>query len=129
MKALTIRQPWADAITHQTKRTENRTWKTAYRGPVLIHAAAAHDPHAVIYGPRPDARSAVLALANIADCHWSEDGQCCGPWGQERVYHWTLTEVRALPNPIACKGRLGLWTAPDDIVTDVVAQLREESAS
>lgn len=125
MKALTVRQPWADAITHQTKRTENRTWKTAYRGPVLIHAAAAHDPHAVIYGPRPDVRSAILALANIADCHWSEDGQCCGPWGDERVYHWTLTEVRALPTPIACKGRLGLWTAPADIITDVVFQLQE----
>ena len=124
MKALTIRQPWADAIAHQSKRVENRTWKNAYRGPFLIHAGAAHDPQAVIYGPRPDVRSAVLAIANIADCHWSDDGQCCGPWGEERVYHWTLTEVRALPHPIARKGRLGLWTAPDDIVTDVIFQLQ-----
>ena len=44
MKALTIRQPWADAIVHGTKRTENRTWKTTHRGPVLIHAGVAYDP-------------------------------------------------------------------------------------
>jgi hypothetical protein len=125
MKALTIRQPWADAIAHQTKRTENRTWKTAYRGLVLIHAGAAHDPRAAIYGPRPDVRSAVLAIARIADCHYSEDGKCCGPWGEENVYHWTLGNLSTLPEPVPCKGRLGLWTPPADVITAVLKQERE----
>jgi ASCH domain len=125
MTALTVRQPWADAIAHQTKRVENRTWKTAYRGPVLIHAGAALDPHAVIYGPRPDVRSAVLAVAHITDCHYSDDGQCCGPWGQERVYHWELADVHALREPVPVKGRLGLWTPPDDVLRSVQAQLEE----
>lgn len=125
MKALTIRQPWADAIAHQMKRVENRTWKTNYRGLVLIHAAAAHDPAAVVYGPRPDTRSAVLAIARITDCHYSDDGQCCGPWGQENVYHWTLDNLSTLPEPVPCKGRLGLWTPPTDVVTAVLEQERE----
>ncbi|MGW1557596.1 ASCH domain-containing protein [Streptomyces sp. NPDC002144] len=116
MKALSIRQPWADAIAHQTKRVENRTWPTAYRGPVLIHASATHDPYAVIYGPRPDVRSAILAVARITDCHYSDDGRCCGPWGDERVHHWTLTDVTTLPEPVPCKGRLGLWTPPPDVL-------------
>ena len=30
MKALTIKQPWAWAITHGTKRVENRTWKPPF---------------------------------------------------------------------------------------------------
>lgn len=128
MKALTIRQPWADAIVHQTKRVENRTWKTNYRGLVLIHAGAAHDPQAAIYGPRPDVRSAVLAIAEIDDCHYSEDGQCCGPWGEENVYHWHLCEVRPLPKPVCCKGRLGLWTPAADIVTAVETQLQETAS-
>lgn len=125
MKALTIRQPWADAIAHQTKRTENRTWKTSYRGLVLIHAGAAHDPHAAVYGPRPDVRSAVLAIARIADCHYSDDGKCCGPWGEENVYHWTLANVSTLPEPVPCKGRLGLWTPAADVLTAVLEQERE----
>ena len=39
MKILSIRQPWAALIVHGFKETENRTWSTSYRGPVLIHAA------------------------------------------------------------------------------------------
>lgn len=38
MKALSIRQPWAWAIIAGHKRIENRSWQTAYRGPLLIHA-------------------------------------------------------------------------------------------
>lgn len=32
MKALTVCQPWAWAIVHHTKRIENRSWETMYRG-------------------------------------------------------------------------------------------------
>lgn len=39
MKALSIRQPWAWLILHGGKDIENRTWKTNFRGRVLIHAA------------------------------------------------------------------------------------------
>lgn len=42
MKALSLRQPWADAVLFGGKRIENRiAWKTSnFRGPFLIHAAA-----------------------------------------------------------------------------------------
>ena len=40
MKALSIRQPWAWLIAHGHKDVENRTWKTEFRGPFLIHAGA-----------------------------------------------------------------------------------------
>ena len=38
MKALSIKQPWADLIGSGAKTIETRTWSTAYRGPLLIHA-------------------------------------------------------------------------------------------
>jgi len=38
MKALSIRQPWAWAIVAGHKKFENRSWKTSYRGPLIIHA-------------------------------------------------------------------------------------------
>ena len=36
MKALSLRPHWAYAIFHLGKDIENRTWSTAYRGPLLI---------------------------------------------------------------------------------------------
>lgn len=38
MKALTIIQPWATLIASGHKMNETRSWKTNYRGEVLIHA-------------------------------------------------------------------------------------------
>lgn len=43
MKALSIRQPWAWLIVNGFKDIENRTWRTNYRGPVLIHAGQVID--------------------------------------------------------------------------------------
>jgi len=40
-RALSIRQPWADAIIWHGKDIENRDWWTDFRGTVCIHAAKA----------------------------------------------------------------------------------------
>lgn len=130
MKALTIRRPWADAIAHGTKRTENRTWSTDQRGPLLIHAGAAYDPMGrFIITDRdalaswPDTRRAIIATAELTDVH-TADG-CCAPWGEPSVYHWTLTNVRPLPEPIPCKGHLRLWTPDADVLRAVHDQLTQ----
>ena len=39
MKALTIWQPWASLLVSGQKKYETRSWATAYRGPIAIHAA------------------------------------------------------------------------------------------
>lgn len=39
MKAISLWQPWASLIMLGTKSIETRSWSTAYRGPLLIHAA------------------------------------------------------------------------------------------
>ena len=39
MKAISIHQPWASLIAFGEKRFETRSWKTDYRGPLLIHAS------------------------------------------------------------------------------------------
>ena len=38
MKVLTIREPWASLIVNGYKKYEFRSWKTNYRGKLLIHA-------------------------------------------------------------------------------------------
>ena len=45
LSCLTVRQPWAWLLTHGVKPVENRTWKTSYRGPLLIHAGKVLDEH------------------------------------------------------------------------------------
>lgn len=40
MKTITIKHPWAQLICMGIKDVENRTWKTNYRGRLLIHASA-----------------------------------------------------------------------------------------
>lgn len=126
MRALTIRQPWAGAIAHQTKRVENRSWKLPAKmhgARILIHAAAKPDKDAIVYGPHLDVYSAVVAVATVTGCHWSEDGTCCGPWGFFKAYHWTLDDVVALDEPIPASGALSFWTPSDDVLTAVQQQI------
>ncbi len=44
MKAITIQQPWTSLLAHRVKKYETRSWATAYRGPIAIHASAAKVP-------------------------------------------------------------------------------------
>lgn len=43
MKAITIIQPWASLIALGEKKIETRSWRTKYRGPILIHAGKSVD--------------------------------------------------------------------------------------
>ncbi len=125
MKALTIRQPWAGAIVHQDKRVENRTWKLPARhhgARILIHAGAQLDKNAKIHGPHFGDYAAIIGVATITGCHWSDDGSCCDPWGFEKTYHWTLNDIAALPKPVTARGALGFWTPPADVLDAILAQ-------
>jgi hypothetical protein len=125
MRALTIRQPWAGAIAHQSKRVENRSWKLPVKhegARILIHAAAQPDRDAQVHGPHLDVYGAVVAVATITGCHWSDEWQCCGYWAFEKTYHWTLTDVAALPEPVPAKGALGFWTPDEATVNAVLRQ-------
>ncbi|MFG2532783.1 hypothetical protein [Streptomyces sp. NPDC048516] len=127
MKALTIRQPWSGAIAHQSKRVENRTWKLPdkYRGArILIHAGAEPDKSATVHGPNLDVYGAFIAVARITGYHYDTGNDpCCSEWAFQGTYHWTLDDVRALPEPIPAKGRLGFWTPTDDALNAARAQL------
>jgi hypothetical protein len=131
-RALTIRQPWAAAITFADKRVENRVWPSSYRGPVLIHAGTTldrrHGPMAaaVVRGLQLD-MGAVLAVARITDCH-EDDGECT-PWSATGHFHHVLDEVTALPLPIPWTGAQGLWVPPPPLLDKVREQLSPETAA
>lgn len=136
VKALSIKQPWLDAILYSGKTTENRTWApySQYIGArLLLHSSADPDRTARSShdAPReltdnmlrwPFALGAVLGAATLVGCHL-DDGSCCAPWGQRSgdkpVFHWQLADVVALPEPVPAKGSLQFWT-PTPAVLDAV---------
>lgn len=141
MRALTVRQPYADAIAHGAKTVENRSkpLPPKYAGvPVLLHAAK--DPHATritaaglaeFTGARitdwTDTRSAILAQVRFRGSHKAADdgAWCCRPWGQvttrvqPEVWHWEIDQVIRLAKPVPTTGALGFWTVPDDVLAQV----------
>jgi hypothetical protein len=44
-KTLSVKQPYATLICAGVKTVENRTWKTDYRGRLLIHASGDHNAY------------------------------------------------------------------------------------
>ncbi len=45
VKTLSVKQPWAALLCAGVKDVENRSWKIAHRGTLLIHASAQEDRH------------------------------------------------------------------------------------
>src|SRR5262249_29654947 len=52
---------------------------------------------------------AVVALAQLADCHHA-DGACCRrQWGQPDAWHLLLRNLTPLAYPVPARGHLGVW--------------------
>ena len=149
MRGLTVRPPWSHLIARCGKSIENRSWPTRYRGLVAVHAgtrwdaAAERDPVALkawldwsVTLPRPNITGplrrsaidvdlgAVVAVAELAGCHYPAGFLCC-EWARPDSWHWQLTGVRPLRDPVPCRGALGLWRLPEDVEAAVRAQLED----
>ncbi len=80
MKCLSIRQPWAWLSLAGYKDVENRTWRTHYRGHLLIHAGLKYDFTAfdpedrAYYGVHPEQLKmrgqfgAIIGRVTLVDC-------------------------------------------------------------
>jgi hypothetical protein len=112
MKAFSIKQPWSWLVIHGFKDVENRSWKTDYRGPVLIDASKSHDGEPDDWGwpeiPKPDrfdyggivGQAEIVACVSASDSPWFS-----GPFG------FVIRNATPLPFR-ACRGMLGFFV-PD----------------
>jgi hypothetical protein len=110
MKTLTIKQPWVDRLVNGSKRYEYRSWRTNYRGVLLIHAGKSLDPSGLATPEELAApRGAIVAVGRIIDC-LREDAY-------QTNWSWDIRGIVRFEIPVACQGKLGLWecTAPDVI--------------
>lgn len=122
MKALTIRQPWADLIVNGYKKYEFRSWKTNYRGKILIHAGLSVEKDQVTKFKDyklSSVKGAIIGEAVITDCILVDkqlskklnkiDPLVYGQSGHVEKYAWKLEKVKKYEQPIFIKGKLGLW--------------------
>ena len=122
MKVIVIRQPWAWLIVHGFKDIENRTWRTHYRGHLLIQASAGLPGKRQFEESRLFARKrgvvlpetfetgGIVGMVQLDDCVASSRSKWFhGPIG------WVLSKPKRLPfTPL--KGRLGLFDPPRKVV-------------
>lgn len=66
-------------------------------------------------------KSAIVAVATLTG--WDLCNGSCSPWAVPGEHHWQLANVRALAEPVPCKGQLGLWDLPADVEAAVRGQL------
>jgi hypothetical protein len=126
--ALSLKQPWAWAILFAGKDVENRTWRSRFRGRVILHASRTIDAAGVKYlreagFPPPEElpMGAYVGEVVISDCR---PVACCasrwafGPWC------YTLQEASAYETPIVGPGRLGFYPVPPEVVRLINAARR-----
>lgn len=122
MKVLTIKQPFASLIINKYKEYEFRSWKTNYRGKILIHSSKNYDSKYINkynnynldykYGY-------ILGEAILSDCILIDkefnntllrkNKLVYGNAIHYGKYAWKLENIIKYDIPIPAKGKLGLW--------------------
>ena len=104
MKALSVRQPFANLIADGSKTIEVRSRRTEYRGPLLIVSAKR---------PAVTPAGCALAVVNLVDCRPMTEADEPAAMSKRKpdTWAWVLTDVRRIePQPV--RGQLGLFEAP-----------------
>ena len=124
MKAITIKQPFATLIAEGLKEYEFRTWKTKYRGDILIHAGKSVDKAAMkrfAYLDLEYPLGCFVAKAAITDCVAVDDEMrevlrkkdpaIYGGTTENKSWHgygFKIEKVQKM-DPVMANGKLGLW--------------------
>lgn len=124
MKVITIKQPFATLIAEGLKEYEFRTWKTKYRGEILIHAGKGIDKKAMKKYEHLNLEypsGCIIAKVELADCIYIDDSIRKLLQKKNQVvysniiehtewkgYGFQLEKVEKI-KPIPVNGKLSLW--------------------
>lgn len=122
MKALSIRQPYISLILTGEKSIELRTWKTQYRGDLLLVASKTgdpawfHDEEEDIYYKMPV--GCQYCIVELLDCRPAVPEDAEAAWCDEEditegLWSWVL-EFKSVVKCKPCKGKLNLFEVPDE---------------
>ena len=122
MKVLTIREPWASLIINGYKEYEFRSWKTNYRGKILIHAGLKLETGIIERFKEYNLEYScgeIIGEAELVDCIKVTDefdnelkkknSLVYGNSGHVQNYGWKLENIKKYDKKIKVNGKLGLW--------------------
>lgn len=122
MKVLTIKEPWASLIVNNYKKYEFRSWKTNYRGKILIHTSSTIEKSALSRFEHLNLnyqKGAIIGEAEITACILVDEkfndfllktnNFIYGNNSKIGLYAWKLENVKIYTKPVLTKGKLGLW--------------------
>ena len=121
MKVITLKQPWATLVAEGIKKYEFRSWKTNYRGKLLIHAGVGIDKKEMdrfkdLNLEYPSKR--IVAEAEIEDCLELDDKLNNEIITENNIayglkyrtgYAWKLKNIKKINSNEILNGQLGLW--------------------
>jgi hypothetical protein len=120
MKALSIKQPWAQLVIMGAKDVENRNRSTNFRGRFAVHVSLKRvdyedvDIDAIPRGLREPVKWAweynasagrVIGTVELVDCIRDSNSI----WAIDNYWHWVLRDPRLYSRSKPAKGKLGLW--------------------
>ena len=121
MKVLSIREPCASIIINGYKEYEFRSWKTNYRGKILIHASKNIEKENVERFKELNLnykQGFIIGEAELVDCIpvtkefennlINRNELIYGGTKNRTGYAWKLKNIKAI-EPIQAKGQLGIW--------------------
>lgn len=134
MRTLSVLQPWATLLIAGKKRFDARSWQTAHRGPLAIHAGSRFPPalrdlcerepyrgvlrQLVIDDCMRLPRGVVLGTARLIDCVRVEelpglpDGERLLGDFRPGCWVWQFADPVPLAVPVPVTGRLGVFESP-----------------
>lgn len=142
MRALTLTQPWAWLVVNGHKPVENRRWhlwRAMIGTEILVHAsarmtrvdyedvvdlAAEIDPRIVLPAFGDIERGGIVGSVRFTGCLCPTGAQETffrpkdRPWWFRDQHGFTLEAARTVPF-VACRGSLGFWEVPADILAQV----------
>ena len=121
IKALSVRQPWANMLVYGHKSIEIRTWRTNYRGRLLICAAKKIDSDADIgfflrARDMYDPRGVAVGTTELVDVRpLVREDYLAGMFKEEafdknhKLLAWVMERPKRFEVPFAVKGQLSLF--------------------
>lgn len=102
MKAISVRQPWANDIAENRKPIETRSWYEKYRGPLLIHSSKK---------PAISPAGFALAVVTLLDVRrmTKEDEKEARVPFEPRLYAFVLGRIWKIPRPFRMSGALYIY--------------------
>jgi hypothetical protein len=119
LTALSLKQPWAFAVLCLGKDIENRTWRSGFRGRVILHASKSVDPAGVRYLREagfavPDTLplGAYVGEVTITECR--PLAACRSPWAFG-PWCYLLERPVCYQMPVVGRGQLGFYRIPEEV--------------